>query len=330
MEGQSWKVKLGTHIEDIAKEVASGLRYRAEELESVAKVLEVLSAGMAHAAPGDVDAVVQGVVLRLLGIGGAKNGAGAAEPPSPRHDPCDVNARALAEDNIVVAFAGPASLGRSLVLGVDAQGRRRVLGLYAASSADPVAMRDAMADLYTRGLGVRAGPQLLWVVDDSQAIRDAIRQRWPGAPMALCRTTLERRVLGAVSEASWPWVRRALRKAFAEREMRQAQASLSTLEQQLADAFPACAEILASGQRAALLLKELGLPPVLETHLATLAAVRTADTQARLLGRPHAPVGEDSFPYGVEAWERMTRRVAGYEQMPSLLEALARWSQEAA
>jgi len=321
---------MGIGIGDVASGVANALRDRAEELENVAKALEVLSAGMAYAGRGDVDSVVQGVVLKLLGVDGAGKAPAVTGGPLESHRSCEVNRRSLAQEQTVVVFAGPVSLGRTLVVGLSTEGKRRILGLFRGTCADALAMKAAVDDLYTRGLGVREGPDLLWVTDGSRAIEEAVRQAWTGARIALCRTTLEDHVLHAVSEASRSSVRRTLRGAFAQGDLREAEASLAALERRLTDAFPGASEILARGRQASILLKGFGLPPVLERHLATLATVRTADAQARALGRPHTPAGEDSLPYGVEAWEKATRRVVGYEHMPALVEALSRRSQDAA
>ena len=311
-------------------QVAEGLRGHAHVMEDLAQALDLVAEGMAYGGAGDVNALTQGVVLKLLGIATPRQAVEAVKAPWVPARPCDVNTRALDREQTVVVWAGSVSSDHTLAVGLCTDGKRRVLGLSQGTSADPLAMKTFLEDLYTRGLGVCEGPSLLWVTDGARALDEAIRRTWSEARMGLCRTTLETHVLAQVSETTRPAVRRTLREAFAQGNFQEAESNLRALERRLEDAFPGAYEVLSRGRRGVLLLKQLELDPTLEAHLASLSIVHTAYAQARSLGRIHASAGEETLPYGVEAWEARTRRVVGFEHMPRLIEALTRLSHEAA
>ncbi|MBO1737227.1 IS256 family transposase [Leifsonia sp. TF02-11] len=94
--------------------------------------------------------------------------------------------------------------------GVNADGRREVLGLRVATSETGAAWSSFFADLVARGLsGVR-----LVTSDAHQGLVEAIAANLPGAAWQRCRTHYAANLMSVTPKSSWPWVKTLLGTIF--------------------------------------------------------------------------------------------------------------------
>ncbi len=141
--------------------------------------------------------------------------------------------------------------------------------------------------------------------------------------MAHYQKAVTERVLAHLNVESQEHVRAELREAFSNAEASRALVRLEALEQRLRSRWPGAAVSLGRHAAASLMVKRLCAGSALERSISTLGVLRTAVEQARLWGREAAGASTtDPLLAGAALWERRTRRVIGYEDMPQLALAL--------
>lgn len=97
-----------------------------------------------------------------------------------------------------------------IATGVNAGGRREILGIDVASSEDGAGWLAFLRGLVARGL---SGVQLV-TSDCHQGLRDAIASVLPGASWQRCRTHYHRNLLTRVPKSAQPWVSTLVRTIF--------------------------------------------------------------------------------------------------------------------
>src|SRR6201996_8741238 len=97
-----------------------------------------------------------------------------------------------------------------IATGVNADGRREILGLDVASSEDGAGWLAFLRGLVARGL---SGVQMV-TSDCHQGLRDAIAAVVPGAAWQRCRTHYHRNLLTRVPKSAQPWVSTLVRTIF--------------------------------------------------------------------------------------------------------------------
>lgn len=314
-------------LDDISREISARLK----EFEATLHVVDALrtvldDGGLADARVGRGDALLR----RLLGAdqacGVARTPAmPASGPDGPRasQPSVDLAARPLeALPVLVIATAPYRGRDQVGVVGLTADGRKRVVAFQEGSTADPVAM-----DNLCLSLGQRSLSPYLCITDGGGALDREIADTFRACLVAHADPYVERAVLSHLADGPAQAVKARLRDAFGHTG-REAEAALMVILADLRGRAPGTYQTLSRHMEGVLSLRRLGLPRRLERSLSRGAIVATCAQQARTLGRRHAPAGEDPLRYGVEAYEAATRRLIGHEHLPALLAALARKVQE--
>jgi len=124
--------------------------------------------------------------------------------------------------------------------GVNAQGNREILGLDLHTSEDGAGWTAFLRGLVARELsGVR-----LVISDAHPGLVDAIASTLPGASWQRCRTHFLRNLLTRVPKSAGPFVATIVRSIFAQPDAVAVHAQFDRVLEQLAERFPAAAEML--------------------------------------------------------------------------------------
>ena len=124
--------------------------------------------------------------------------------------------------------------------GVNADGRREVLGLRVATTESGAAWNEFFADLVARGL---AGVRL--VTSDAHAgLKDAIAANLPGATWQRCRTHYAANLMGITPKSMWPAVKAMLHSVYDQPDAASVNAQFDRLLDYVSEKLPAVAEHL--------------------------------------------------------------------------------------
>jgi putative transposase len=128
--------------------------------------------------------------------------------------------------------------------GVNADGRREVLGLSVATSETGPAWNAFFADLVARGL---TGVQL--VTSDAHAgLKDAISANLPGAAWQRCRTHYAANLMSATPKSMWPAVKAMLHSVYDQPDAAAVNAQFDRTLDYVTEKLPAVAEHLDSAR----------------------------------------------------------------------------------
>ena len=134
-----------------------------------------------------------------------------------------------------------ANVAALVATGVNAAGFREILGLDLVTSEDGAGWLAFVRSLVARGLsGVR-----LVISDAHPGLVDAISSTLQGASWQRCRTHFLRNLLGKVPTSAGPFVATLVRSIFAQPDAEAVSAQFARVLDQLAERFPAAAEMLA-------------------------------------------------------------------------------------
>ena len=127
-----------------------------------------------------------------------------------------------------------------IATGVNADGKREILGLDVASSEDGAGWLAFLRGLAARGL---AGVQLV-TSDCHHGLRDAIAAVLPGASWQRCRAHYSRNLATKVPKSAQPWVSTLVRTIFEQPDAASVHAQHAQVVTALEAKFPAAAEHL--------------------------------------------------------------------------------------
>lgn len=171
-----------------------------------------------------------------------------------------------------------------VALGIDADGKKHVLGVREGATENVASCTTLLADLRDRGL--RTDRPLLVVVDGAKALPKAVRSVFGDrAIIQRCQAHKTRNVLDQLPDAMKPSVRQALRDAYATSDADRAHAMLKNLARRLAKDHPSAASSLEEGLDETLSVKRLRLPKKLERQLSTTNAIENLMGAVRRLSR---------------------------------------------
>lgn len=233
-----------------------------------------------------------------------------------------LNLLALMVDGIEIAH-------RTVVvaLGVLADGRKVVLGLWLGSTENAALCTSLLNDLLERGLKVDS--RILCVIDGGRGIRKALADVFGDlAVVQRCRVHKKRNVLDHLPPKRKAYVSRMLSEAWRSDSATLARRRLKTLLQWLeSNGENGAAGSLREGMEETLTVAKLDLPNALRTFLVTTNAIENLIGTSRRISRnvKRWRSGEMIVRWtaiGLAQAEKHFRRVRGYRYLPLLARAL--------
>lgn len=216
-----------------------------------------------------------------------------------------------------------------VALGIDADGKKHVLGVREGATENAVACTALLADLRDRGL--RTDRPVLAVVDGARAIAKAVRSVFgERAIVQRCQAHKTRNVVDQLPDDMKPSVRQALREAYAASDADRAHKMLTNLVRRLRDDHPGAAASLEEGLDETISVKRLRLPKKLERQLSTTNAIENLmGAVRRLSGRVKRWRGGKmilrwTVTAVADAATRFRRITGAGEGMTALMRALTR------
>lgn len=159
-----------------------------------------------------------------------------------------------------------------VALGIDADGKKHVLGVREGATENAAACTALLADLRDRGM--RTDRPMLVVVDGAKALARAARNVFgERAIIQRCQAHKIRNVVDQLPDEMKPSVRQAMRDAYSASDADRAQTMLKNLVRRLHDKHPGAASSLEEGLDETISVKRLCLPKKLERQLSTTNAI---------------------------------------------------------
>ena len=190
--------------------------------------------------------------------------------------------RDLNDLDVLVVYLDGIQFGQYHVLaavGVDASGRKHVLGLCGGASENTTVTTELLEGLVARGL--RADRRRLFVIDGAVALRNAIGQVFGSSSLVQrCRNHKLRNVLGHLPKEQHEQARSTLRAAWkldADEGMRKLEQYASWLERE----WPSAAASLREGVAELFTVNRLGLPKALRRCLTTTNIIDSSHSGVR-------------------------------------------------
>jgi putative transposase len=159
-----------------------------------------------------------------------------------------------------------------VVLGVDKEGKKHVLGVREGATENATCCRELLCDLRERGLATDKAT--LFVLDGSKALARAVRDVFAErARIQRCQVHKTRNVVDQLPESMRTSVRSTMRQAYRTANADKAKQQLLNLARRLRETHPAAAGSLEEGLDETLTVKRLDLPSGLERVLSTTNAI---------------------------------------------------------
>lgn len=235
------------------------------------------------------------------------------------------------EDEYPVIMIDGLGLGKMTIIaamGIDSEGRKRILSLAEGGSENSEVVKGLLSDLIARGLD----PQIprLYVLDGGKALRKAVKDTFGKyAVIQRCQVHKKRNVLSYLPESEQANVSIAMTNAYREFDYNKARSALDLLAQNLEYRYPRAAESLREGLEETLTVHRLKVPGLLRQTLSSTNAMESANASCMGVIRR-----VDCYKDGATALrhaaagfmeaERGFRRIKGYKQLPILQNSLMR------
>jgi putative transposase len=210
-------------------------------------------------------------------------------------------------------------------VGVDAEGRKHVLGLREGATENAVAASALLDDLVQRGLDPKR--RRLFVIDGSKALRKAIDQVFgEGTPVQRCRNHKVRNVLGHLPEDQHDQARSTFKAAF-KLDAKEGTAKLEQYAAWSERQWPSATSSLREGLEELFTINRLGLPGELRRCLGTTNIIDDGHSALRDRVRrvKNWQSGSMALRWSAVAFDAISegfRRIMGYRHLWMLKAAL--------
>ena len=214
-----------------------------------------------------------------------------------------------------------------VVLGIDSEGNKQVLGLREGSTEAARVVRSLLADLIERGL--HAERMRLWVIDGGKALRKAIVECFGAtALIQRCQEHKRRNVIEHLPEALHAGVNRSLRDAWSSPSPALAKKQLLRLAVSLEAQHPGAAASLKEGLDETLTVQGLGITGALYRTLRTTNPIENLNGSIAHYTRnvKRWKDGQMVLRWVASAFSDAAdrfRKLKGHSDMKSLLNALS-------
>ena len=213
-----------------------------------------------------------------------------------------------------------------VALGVDAEGRKHVLGLREGATENATVTTALLEDVVARGLDVSHG--ILVVIDGGKALAAAVTRVFGDrALIQRCQVHKRRNLLEHLPQQDRGLVNARLSAAWALPDAGKAQRELEALAAELDVTSPGAAASLREGLEQTLTVQKLRLPAPLRRSLRTTNAIEALNSQLRATVRrvSRFTTGDQALRWAAVAAlraEPRLYRISGYRYLPVLAEAL--------
>lgn len=213
-------------------------------------------------------------------------------------------------------------------VGVDASGKKHVLGLQEGATENAAAAKALL--MHLREHGVSPQKKYLFILDGAKALRAAIREVFGAEqPVQRCRKHKVRNVLNELPKSQHAQVGLLMRAAYKLEDTEEGMARLEKLARFLEQQWPAAAASLREGLEETFTLNRLGLPPSLHRCLATTNLIESPQSGvSKRTGNVSRWRDADMVLRWVAgaylATEKNFRKIQGYEDLWVLAAALGR------
>jgi putative transposase len=222
----------------------------------------------------------------------------------------------FAEHNVIVA------------MGLDADGRKHVLGFKIGASENARVCQDLLVELCERGLHAEGG--LLAVIDGSKALKKALKAVF-GENLLIqrCQVHKKRNIKDYLPETTWQWTKQQLNRAYAREDFTQALRDLKSLATKLETNHPDAAASLREGLEETLTVLHLNVSDVLRRSLATTNLIESAlyivrDRTGNVKNWKNGKMVQRWVAAGLLEAETRFRRIKGYRDMVLLKNEIKR------
>ena len=213
-----------------------------------------------------------------------------------------------------------------VALGIDAGGRKHVLGLREGATENSTACKALLSDLRERGL--RTDRSILVVIDGAKALSKAVRDVFGNAALVQrCQEHEKRNVEEHLPEMMRAAARTAMNEAYLSGSAARGTKLLENLARSLESDHPSAAASLREGLDETLTVLDLELPAALERTLATTNPIDNLMGSCRRVTRNVKRWRDGSM---IVRWigtalleaSKGFRRLRGHDGMPKLVAAL--------
>jgi putative transposase len=239
--------------------------------------------------------------------------------------------RPLGEPDLVALMLDGLSMKDTTVLvalGIDATGKKHLLGCREGSTENATVCREMLANLVERGL--RTDQPILVVLDGGKALRKAVREVFGrNAIIQRCQVHKIRNVLDHLPKSKRATVRRKMNEAYAKTDFAAAKEALLSLDRNLAKGHPGAAESLREGldETLTVLGLDISIRSSLRKTLVTTNPIESTLSTVRRVCRNVKRWRNGAMALrwtvtGLLEAQKSFRRLKGMADMPKLVQAL--------
>lgn len=231
--------------------------------------------------------------------------------------------RRLDDKDFLIIYIDGLHCGEHCVLGavgVDTEGRKRVLGIREGATENGAACRDMLQNLVERGLDPER--ERLFVIDGSKALRSAIQAVFGAqVPVQRCRQHKLQNVVERLPREQQEQTRSLIRAAW-KLDAKDGMMRLRKLAEWLREDYPDAAGSLLEGMEECFTINRLKVPPSLHRCLATTNLIESSQSGVRMRTRRvcrwRASMPGRWVAAAFLATEKNFRRIMGYRDLWAL------------
>jgi len=203
-------------------------------------------------------------------------------------------------------------------VGVDVEGKKHALGLYAGASENATVVKALLEDLVARG--IKPDRKRLFVIDGSKALRNAIDAVYGVEnPVQRCRNHKVQNVMDHLPEELKDQVKVTMKAAF-RLDAKEGMARLERQARWLDEEYPSAAASLREGLHEMFTVNRLGLSPSLRRCLCTTNIIESPHSGVRIRTRRVTRWRDQSMVMywaasALLATENNFRKIQGYRDL---------------